>query len=136
MRDDHTRSLDNIERTSKCFEIINLIIKRCTIFLMTALLSATRLTVNISLALQYVCWMCIIRKAVCHLSCIMYVNLNILLAGHPFRGQVLTKHPTDRFRSLDTKDRWKGKGSLGENKYEVQIRIDCNRNIAFNLLSF
>ena len=40
MRDDHTRSLDNIERTSKCFEIVNLVIKRCTRFLMTALQSA------------------------------------------------------------------------------------------------
>ena len=53
MRDDHTRSLDIIERTSKCFEIVNLVIKRCTRFMMTALQSATMLTVNISLALQY-----------------------------------------------------------------------------------
>ena len=32
MRDDHTRSLDIIERTTKCFEIVNLVIKRCTRF--------------------------------------------------------------------------------------------------------
>ena len=60
MRDEHTRSLDNIERTSKCFEIVNLIIKRCTIFRMTALQSDTLLTVNISLALQYMGKLCII----------------------------------------------------------------------------
>ena len=41
MRDEHIRSLDNIERASKCFEIVNLIIKRCIIILMTALQFST-----------------------------------------------------------------------------------------------
>ena len=40
-------SLDKIARTSKCIEIVNLIIKPCTRFLMTALQSANLLTVNI-----------------------------------------------------------------------------------------
>ena len=63
----HTRSLDTIERTRKYFEIVNLIIKvlkRCTRFLSDdGFKSATLLTVNNSLALQYVGKLRIMRKA-------------------------------------------------------------------------
>ena len=94
MRDDHTRSLDIIERTSKCFEIVNLVIKRCTRFLMTALQSATLLTVNISLALQYVGSLCIIRKA------LLKATFNLMYKAHkkllPNNLQLLISLDSDR----------------------------------------